>query len=317
MSNAILRRDRTAGAGEQSALQHAMAILELLADEAPVRRLENALIDRANGLSPHVLAEIYQMLSENASDDGRARIAVLAPMWNVLLAKGGAEYRREVLFHGATLFRSAVQGERRSSLICFTGFLNTMFMSNCRFLDMLGKHPIDVVFLSTPTGTFGKWNLGGAGSFVASLQLLTEVLAERGIVARCYIGSSAGGGAALHAAMLDGQVSCIMLGGRFYRPGKRIPLAEAGPAFEPFCDCWHGPLPPIYNIYGAEEPYDAFCDARLRAALPHAKSYPIPADSKHNPMAVMGARGKLRVVMDLIARVAAGKIVSFDVVTAK
>ena len=38
-------------------------------------------------------------------------------------------------------------------------------MPNCRFLELLGRHPVDVVMNWTDSGTFGLWDLDGAGSF--------------------------------------------------------------------------------------------------------------------------------------------------------
>ena len=315
MSSAPVPRDKLRSVIHARALPDVAArVVELVRTNVGDRRLNIELVDIANTFSPHEMVQIYRMIVETTDETGRQRIAQHAQLWNQFLTRGGAEYAREELFEGVALYRSAVQAEDRASLICFTGFLGTMFMSNCRFLELLGKFPIDIVLLSTENGTFGRWGLEGTNSFYTSLVFLKAALAERGIVPKCYVGASAGGASAAMAATLDGKAAGIMLSGRFYGPGRRIPIGDAGIAFDPFCPCWHGPRPDLYSIFGADEPTDAFYDRHLRTLMPQTKSYPIPKDGKHNPLATLRARQKLRDVMDLIAGVASGRSVSFDLV---
>lgn len=292
-----------------------MHLLDRMVDKRSGNGLRDDLADLGNALSPHELAQIYQFLAAMTTDDGLAQVRGVAPMWSQLLNGAGAVYSRETLFDGTTLFRSAVEGPERASLVCFTSRLNGMFMANSRFLELLGKFPIDVVVNTTESGTFGLWNLGGCGSFAGSLGLLKAALADRGIVTRAYTGASAGGGPAVYAATLDAGTSAVLFGGRFFGPGRNIPLSEAGPAFEPICDCWQGPMPRVYNIFGALQATDVESDARLHGLVPGVKSYPMPKDDKHSPMSTLTARRKLRPVMDLLYDVGLGKTVDFDFVT--
>jgi hypothetical protein len=236
-------------------------------------------------------------------------------MWMHLRTFVAKVFSREVLFDGSLLFRSAVQGPQRASLICFTGRLNGMFMANCKFLDLLGDHPIDIVMNSTESGTFGQWNLDGAGSFYGSLMKLKGALRALGIPTVAYTGTSAGGGPAVYAAASDPGTSAILFGGRFYLPGRIIPLAQAGTAFEPFCEGWRGAAPKIHNIYGALQPTDCKNDEHLHALVPSARSYPLANDRSHNPMVTLSMRKHLRPVMDLLAQAAHGIDVNFDLVT--
>ena len=263
-------------------------------------------------MSPHELSQVYQFLAATTSEEGLAQVRGVAPMWALLHGGGGAVYRRETLFDGTTLFRSAVEAPVRPALVCFTSKLDGMFMPNVRFLELLGKYPVDVVINSTESGTFGLWNLGGTGSFAGSLKLLKAALAERGIVPRAYAGASAGCGPALYAATLDEGTSAVLFGCRFYVPGRNIPLSQAGTAFEPICNCWQGKMPRAYNIFGALQPIDVENDKRLRALVPGVRSYPLPKDDAHNPMVTLTARRKLRAVIDLVVQVAEGATVRFD-----
>jgi hypothetical protein len=54
----------------------------------------------------------------------------------------------------------------------------------------------------------------------------------------------------------------------------------------------------------------------LRALAPHARVHPIPRDSRHNPLASMAARGKLRAVMEQIAEAGFGRPARFDMASA-
>ena len=275
-------------------------------------QLRDDLTDLGNSLSPHELAELYKFLSASTTADGAAQIAAFAPMWTPLLNGAGAEYSRETLFEGTQLFRSSVKAAVRPVLVCFTSKVNGMFMPNVRFLELLGKHPVDVVINSTESGTFGLWSLGGTQSFAGSLFKLRAALAERGIKPRAYAGASAGGGPAVYAAMLDPGTSAVLFGCRFYVPGRNIPLAQAGPAFEPLCPCWKGAPGPVYNIFGALQPIDRENDARLQALVPGAQSVPLAGDNTHSPMVTLTARRKLRPVLDLLVQVAGGARVNFE-----
>ena len=294
----------------------ALALLDNLMLDLKDGSLAEMFRDLGNYLAPQELAEIYQILAEATSDKGRQRIGALAPMWVQYLRGGASVYHREQLFDGAVLYRSAVAAALRPSMVCFTSNLAGMFMANCRFLDLMGKHAVDVVLLTTDDGTFGDWRLGGAAGFQPSLQALTAALATRGIRPRLYVGASAGGAPSVFAAMMDGAAAALMLGGRFYAPGRNIPLAAAGPAFEPLCDCWAGPVVPVYGIYGADMPTDVRNAAKLGTLAPQARCYAIPKDNKHNPMAALGARQHLRPVIEQIVALASGKPVNFEFVVA-
>lgn len=291
-----------------------MRLLEALFDKTSDVRLKSDLVELGHSLSPHELAEVYKFILAMITQDGRAQIAAFAPMWSQLLNGAGAVYSRETLFDGTILFRSAVQAATRPALVCFTSRQNGMFMPNCRFLELLGRYPIDIVINSTDSGTFGLWNLDRTGSFAGSLLRLKAALGDRGIRPAAYAGASAGCGPAVYAATLDAGTSAVLFGCRFYVPGRNIPLSEAGPAFEPICDCWTGEKPQVYNIFGALQPIDVENDARLQALVPRAKSYPMPNDDKHSPMITLTARRKLRMVMDLVVQVASGQTVNFDLV---
>ena len=291
-----------------------VGLLELLMTHEADKALHEKFAELGKNYSPHEMAKIYRRLADQTTKESQVRLARVAPLWGMLLNSGGAVYRREILFEGATLYRSAVQAEERAAMVCFTGIMNGMFMPNCRFLELIGKYPIDVVILQTEDGSFGQWNPGGARSFYDALRILKSMLAARGIHVKAFIGTSAGGGPAVIAAMLDGTTSAIMFGGRFYSPGRRIPLKRAGPAFEPLCACWQGPTPPIYSIFSGEMRVDIRNNRKLVTLLPHAKAYPIPKSDKHNAMATLAARQKLRAVIDLIAQAASGKTVNFDLV---
>ena len=306
----------------------ALHLLDLLIDKTAGDRLREVMTDLGHMLSPHELGEIYQFIAAMTTEDGRAQIAAYAPMWSQLRNGAGAVFSHEVLFEGSVLFRSAVQareGAGRPALVCFTSRQNGMFMPNCRFLELLGRYPVDVVMNWTDSGTFGLWAVDGAGSFAGSLARLKAALAGRGIRARVYAGASAGCGPAVYAATLDpgtkewgtkerGTVA-VLFGCRFYVPGRNIPLAQAGPAFEPICDCWQGPKPEVHNIFGGLQPIDLENDARLQALLPGARSYPLPGDDKHSPMTTLTARRKLRPVIDLMVQAASGIHVNFEMVT--
>ena len=274
--------------------------------------LRDDLAELGNMMSPHELSNVYQFLAATTSEDGLAQVRGVAPMWSQLNGGGGAVYKRETLFDGTTLFRSGVEAPVRPALVCFTSNLDGMFMPNVRFLELLGKYPVDVVMNSTESGTFGLWNLGGSGSFAGSLKLLKSALADRGIKAGAYAGASAGCGPALYAATLDEGTSAVLFGCRFFVPGRNLPLSQAGPAFEPICDCWHGKMPRVYNIFGALQPIDVENDKRLRALVPGARSYPLANDDTHNPMVTLTARRKLRAVIELLVQVAEGATVKFD-----
>ncbi len=293
----------------------AIGLLDLLVSDVRDRRLGDALTDLGDMLAPQELAEVYQLVAIMVTEDTRLRIARLAPQWNQFTSRGGYEFGREVLFDGAVLYRSATVADARPAMVCFTSRRNGLFMANCRFLDLLGAYPVDVIILTSDDGTFGNWNLGAAGGFYAALQLLKSTLGHRGIRPGVYVGASAGGGPAVHAALLDGQASANMIGGRFYSPGRKIPLSQAGTAFAPLCNCWQGPGPPVYSIFGADMLIDVENNARLVAQYPAAQVHPIPKDDKHNPMATLASRQKLRDVIDLIVRVASGKAANFDLVT--
>jgi hypothetical protein len=277
-------------------------------------KLRDDLSDLGNVMSPHELSQVYQFLAATTSEDGLAQVRGVAPMWSQLHGGGGAVYTRETLFDGTTLFRSAVEATVRPALVCFTSKLDGMFMPNVRFLELLGKYPVDVVMNSTESGTFGLWNLGGTGSFAASLKLLKAALAERGIISKAYAGASAGCGPALYAATLDEGTSAVLFGCRFFVPGRNIPLSQAGTAFEPICDCWSGKMPRAYNIFGGLQAIDVENDKRLRALVQGARSYPLPKDDTHSPMVTLTARRKLRAVIDLLVQVAEGATVTFDLV---
>ena len=292
----------------------AVKLLDHLVDARAGTRLRDDLAHLGNALSPHELSALYQFLFATTTEDGCTQIAGIAPMWLRLLNTPGATFSRETLFDGSRLYRSAVHGPVRPALVCFTSRQNGMFMPNCRFLELLGNFPIDIVINSTDSGTFGMWNLQGCGSFAGSLALLKAALAERGIVPRAYAGASAGGGPAVYAATLDAGTSAVLFGLRFFVPGRNIPLSMAGPAFEPICECWSGPLPRVYNIFGALQGRDAENNARLQALVAKAKSYPIPVDDTHSPMVTLTARRKLRGVFDLLVKVASGATVDFDMV---
>lgn len=291
----------------------ALHLLErMLVRKARNTLLRDDLAELGNQMSPHELSQVYQFLVATTSEDGLAQVRGVAPMWSQLHGGGGAVYTRETLFEGTTLFRSAVQGPVRPALVCFTSKLDGMFMPNVRFLELLGKYPVDVVMNSTPSGTFGLWNLGGTGSFAGSLRLMNAVLAVRGIVPKAYAGASAGCAPALYAATLDEGTSALLFGCRFFVPGRNIPLSQAGTAFEPICECWQGKMPITYNIFGGLQPIDVENDNRLRALVPGARSYPLPNDDTHSPMVTLTARRKLRAVIDLLVQVAEGATVSFD-----
>ena len=300
--------------GDLATDEIAMHLLTHLLTRKPGTRLRDDLADLGNAMSPHELAEVYQFLAAMTSDDGLAQVRGVAPMWSQLRNGRGAVYSRATLFDGTTLFRSNVKAAERPALVCFTSRQDGMFMPNVRFLELLGKYPVDVVMNSTESGTFGLWNLGGTGSFPGSLALVRAALAERGIVPRAYAGASAGCGPALYAATLDQGTSAVLFGCRFYVPGRNIPLSEAGTAFEPICACWQGIMPQVYNIFGGLQTVDIENDQRLRALIPGAKSYPLPGDDTHSPMVTLTARRKLRAVMEMLVQVAGGATVNFDMV---
>ena len=291
-------------------------LLDALLEKRLHIRLRGDLTELGNALAPHELAELYKLLQVSTTEDGAAQIAAFAPMWSPLLNGAGAVYSRETLFDGTVLFRSAVKAAVRPVLVCFTSKLNGMFMPNVRFLELLGKHPVDVVINSTDSGTFGEWNLAGTRSFAGSLLALKATLSTRGIRPRAYAGASAGGGPAVYAAMLDPGTSAVLFGCRFYVPGRNIPLRQAGTAFEPICACWAGPVPAVYNIFGALQPIDQENNARLQALVPGAQSVPMAGDDTHSPMVTLTARRKLRPVLDLLIQVAGGARVNFGKVIA-
>ena len=186
-------------------------------------------------------------------------------------------------------------------------------MPIARFLEMLGHLPLDVLVLSNRPGPLGRWTMGGPDGPVPGLRRIKQLLAQRGIVPRCYLGSSAGGEAAMVAASLDRGSSAITLAGRIYGVGRSIPLRQAPPAFVPLCECWPDPAP-IHAIFNADEPLDRKCHQALKAMAPHARLYPIPGNRRHNPMTTLAARGKLRAVMVQIGLAAMGQAPDFDVV---
>ncbi len=291
-------------------------LLESLYRRRNEHRLIDELIDLSNTLSPHELGEVYRYVQSMTTENGHKQMFAHAPMWSQLTNGPGAEFSRETLFDGTVLYRSAVQAAVRPALVCFTSRGGGMLMRNCRFLEMLGRHPVDVVMNSTETGSYGRWHIGGAGSFAESLFRLRQVLAERGIRARVYTGASAGGGPAVYAATLDPGTQAVLFGGRFYAPGRNIPLAKAGPAFEPICDCWAGPMPQVHNIFAALEPIDHENDQRLQALVNGARSIPLAGAATHSPMVTLTARRKLRPVLDLLVQAAAGDRVNFQKVIA-
>ena len=166
MSSAPLPLDQPPTAlADRPADEVAAHLLEMMFDDSPAADLQRTLADLGNMKSPHELAEIYQFIAAMTTEDGRVQIAAMAPMWSQLLNGAGAVYRREMLFEGSILFRSALEAPLRPALVCFTSRQNGMFMPNCRFLELLGRHPVDVVMNWTDSGTFGLWDLDGAGSF--------------------------------------------------------------------------------------------------------------------------------------------------------
>ena len=120
----------------------------------------------------------------------------------------------------------------------------------------------------------------------------------------------------MQAAALDRGTQAVVFGCRFHVPGRNIPLREAGPAFEPYCDCIPGPGPVVHNIFGALQPIDVENNARLRGRLPLARSWPLPGDDKHSPMTTLAARRKLRPVIDILVQAARGQDVNFALVSA-
>jgi hypothetical protein len=311
-SASVLAESAIAAMGIDEATRRLMRLVR--GPDAPLGAL---LADLGKMWSPHELAALYRRIIELTPETGLARIrfALLAPMWAGLSNGEGAVFHREALSEGSVLFRSEVKAPERRVIVCFTGIRNGMFMANCRFLQLLGKHPVDVVMNWTDSGSFGQWRLDRAGSFARSLDRLTGVLGERGIRAGLYVGTSAGGGAAVQAAVLDPSVAAVVFGCRFYVPGRSIPLAQAGYAFEPMCDCRSGPLPVVHNIFGALNPIDIENDARLRHLVPGARSWPLPKDDKHSPMVTLTARRKLRGVLDKLVLAASGAAVDFGEVT--
>jgi len=315
MSNAPLPPEEADFFGQDMDLSEMVkGILDLVVSNVGDRRLGRALVDLGNLLAPQELTKVYQTITEKLTDASRQRVARLAPQWNHFLSRGGKVYRREQLWPGVMLYRSAAEGAVRPAMVCFTSKRAGLFMPNCRFLELIGRHPVDVVILTSDTGTFGDWSLCGSRSFHDSLATLKAELAGRGIRPSLYLGASAGGGPAVIAAMLDGRASGIMFGGRFYWPGRKIPLSRAGSAFEPLCACWQGPRVPLHSIFGANMAWDAENTRRLSRLMPHLQANPIPNDDKHSPMATLAARQKLRPVVDLIVQAAAGKPVNFDLV---
>ena len=286
-------------------------LLDALFDRKQHPQLRDDLTELGNAWSPHELGEVYMAIKSMLTEDGGAQFAAFAPMWSPLTNGPGAEYSRETLFDGTVLYCSTVKASVRPALVCFTSRVNGMFMPNCRFLELLGRHPVDIVINSTESGTFGLWNLAGAGSFAGSLRALKAVLAARDIRPGAYAGASAGGGPAVYAAMLDPGSAAVLFGCRFYVPGRNIPLADAGTAFEPICACWTGPKPQVHNIFGALQPVDLENDQRLQALVPGAQSVPLAGDNTHSPMVTLTARRKLRPVLDLLVQAALGAPVNF------
>ncbi len=316
MSNAQLPgRDGSVVLADRPAQDIASHLLDRMFDKRTANLMRDDLQELGHSLTPQELAEIYLTILSETTEDDRASFANLAPMWSQLTNGKATVFSREKLFEGTTLYRSAVQGAIRPALICFTSRLNGLFMPNCRFLDLLGGFPVDVVINKTESGSFGEWDLSGTGSFSGSLAVLGRTLAERGIRAGVYVGASSGGGPAVYAATFDPRVSAVVFGCRFFGPGRNIPLREAGTAFEPICACWQRPPPRVYNIYGAAQRIDVANDERLRALIPGTRSYPMPGDDKHNPMVTLRARRKLRYVLDLLIQVSLGQTVDFDQVT--
>lgn len=290
----------------------ARRVLKHVRGKSDDKRVQSVLDRFANSFAPNELAEVYRIVESKLSQDNIARVAKLAPNWSKLLRKGGAVYDREVLAPGVLLFRSAKVATDRGALVCFTSIKAGMFASNARFLDMLGHLAIDVVILGTASGTFGRWSLGGGQSFYESLVVLRAMLAARGIVPKAYLGASSGGGPAIQAAVLDGTIPVVTLGCRFYQPGRMVRLAKAGVAFDPMCLCLNRPCPPIHNIFAKLEPIDSADDARLHALVPHARSYRIPNDARHNPIASLAGLGLLTQTIEAIGRGAFGQPFDFD-----
>lgn len=291
-------------------------LLEYLFDGSLESRLIDDLIDLSNVLSPHELGEVYRYVQSMTTEASHSVMAKHAPMWSPLINSAGAEFSRETLFDGCILYRSAVQAPVRPAMVCFTSRGGGMLFRNCRFLDILGRHPVDVIINSTETGSYGRWHIGGSRSFAGSLAKLKQALSDRGIRPLVYTGASAGGGPAVYAATLDAGTQAVLFGGRFYVPGRNIPLAKAGLAFEPICDCWTGPMPPVHNIFAALEPIDRENDQRLQSLVKGAQSVPLAGADTHSPMVTLTARRKLRPVLDMLVLAASGARVNFHKVIA-
>lgn len=300
-----------------AAVEAVVTVLDLMERGMGDVRLGRRLNRICNTYSPHEISQIYRLLNENAAPPARLRLRRLAPLWLYYQNREGAVFHRETLVKGSVLFRSAVQAQDRGTLVCFAaGPDNSMFMSNCRWLEHFGELPMDIVMLSNSfRGEVGRWKLGPAVGQHDSMQRLKALLAKRDVIPRCYVGASAGGEPAMVAATLDPDCTGISLAGRFYRPARAVPLAEAPTPFLPLCHCWTKPVPRLHSIYGADEPIDAENQQLLRSLAPHARIYPIPNDARHNPMASLAARGKLRAVVAQIADAAFGRDVAFDFVS--
>lgn len=292
-----------------------VAVLELLATRADEGRLKRRIVELSNTFAPQEVSQIYRMLAENIDPDGLALMARLAPQWRYFTSRTGAAFHRDILAAGAVLYRSAVKGAVRGGLVAFgAGTTHNLFMANVRFLDMLGHLPIDVLILSNHRGAHGRWNMGGGSRFVA-LRRLKALMAAKDVTPRCYVGASAGGESALVAASLDHGARGIALSGRLFVPGRSIPLSHAVQAHLPMCACWPNPAS-LHALYNANEPVDADNHRILGSLAPHARIYRIPDDARHNPMATLAARGKLRPVMAQIAEAAFGREPDFDLVCA-
>ena len=295
-------------------------LLKLMAQSAPDAQVLVELSDLTNRLAPQEVAAIYARLRDRSPKEEQMRMSRMAPMWTVFQSRGAKTYAREVLGPGATLYRSAVQATQRGAVVCFTDVVGQMFTPNCRFLELLGDAAIDVVILQSPVGTFWTWEFGGGRSLYASFALLRARLAERGIRPLAWVGASSGGIPALGCAFLDAQsggrpAQGLALAGRFFIPGSRVPIKDAGHAFDAICGCLAGQVPQITNIYGADMRIDVEQNAFLAGRVPGLRSYTIPKDSKHNPMISLGARQKLRFLMAGIAEIAQGRTADFSEVT--
>ena len=290
-------------------------LMGLIRYGAPDSDIKPLLEQMATKATPGDLARLYRAVRTTADPESVGRIARMAPMWQIMSVKAQPEFSTEILTSHATLYRSALPTGTgpRGMMVCFTDFLDQMFMTITRFLMMIGEHPVDMVMLRAPTpGEFGQGVPGLGDTLHGTVQKLSWLLADRGLKPRAYVGASVGGLYALRAALMMGHCNGVSISGRFYRAGSVVRLEGAGPSFDQLCPCFPAFGVRLHCLYAADETIDCKHAAILQLMRPRARLYPIKRSGEHNPFITLGARRQMASFMALLAETARGGETTFE-----